>query len=239
MAERCIPQKTIGVLGGMGPLATADFFTKLVQNTAAASDEEHLLVLIDSDPRIPSRREAILHNGPSPVPALRAAAQRLISLGAQLLVMPCNTAHHFYPELAGDLPVPFLHMPRLAVEALQRRGIKRACLLATDMTLQSGVYHEIFHASGLELVLPSPKGQRSLMDGIFRGIKGGQTVDCSPLFTELQQLYQSGAAEIFLLACTELPLLCARWNPDIPTLDSTLILARAAIFEAGGTLTEA
>ncbi|MFR5602049.1 MAG: aspartate/glutamate racemase family protein, partial [Lachnospiraceae bacterium] len=99
----------IGIIGGMGPLATCDLFDKMTRMTAATTDQEHVHIIIDSNTCIPDRTQAILHGGPSPVPEIKKSAKRLENMGASLLIMPCNTAHYFYDEICQDLSLPLLH----------------------------------------------------------------------------------------------------------------------------------
>ena len=87
-------KKTIGIIGGMGPLATADLFEKIVGHTKAACDQEHLHVVIDSNTNIPDRTAALLHGGADPLPELTGSARRLEAMGADVLIMPCNTAQN-------------------------------------------------------------------------------------------------------------------------------------------------
>ena len=103
-------KKIIGIIGGMGPLATVDLFEKITLHTKAQQDQDHLRVLIDSNTNIPDRTAALLHGGEDPVPQLIASATSLEKMGAQVLVMPCNTAHNFYDAVAGAVEVPVLHM---------------------------------------------------------------------------------------------------------------------------------
>ena len=130
-------KKTIGILGGMGPAATADLFTKIINNTEAGCDQEHLHVIIDSNTNIPDRTEALIHGGADPTEQMTQSARRLAEAGAELIVMPCNTAHGFYDAVCASVPVPVLHMIKLTAEELMRHEITRAGLLATDGTVQS------------------------------------------------------------------------------------------------------
>ena len=100
-------KNTIGIVGGMGPLATCDLFRKIIDVTEAGSDQEHVRVVIDSNTEIPDRTAAILAGGKDPVPELRKSASYLVSIGADLLIMPCNTAHYFYDQVAPAVEVPF------------------------------------------------------------------------------------------------------------------------------------
>ena len=115
-------KKIIGIIGGMGPLATADLFEKIIVHTKAACDQDHLRVIIDSNTNIPDRTAAILHGGADPVPELTASARGLERMGAELLVMPCNTAHNFYDAVQGAVSIPVLHMVRLTAQALRGHG---------------------------------------------------------------------------------------------------------------------
>ena len=123
-------KKVIGILGGMGPLATADLFEKIVLHTVAASDQEHPRVCIDSNTNIPDRTAALLHGGADPTEEMVKSARRLVSIGAQVIAMPCNTAHNFYGAVAASVDVPVLHMIALTRDALLREGVACAALLA-------------------------------------------------------------------------------------------------------------
>ncbi len=120
-------KKSIGILGGMGPLATADLFQKIISLTAAASDNEHIRVYIDSNSSIPDRTEAILSGGPDPLPAMRDSLRKLEACGADCVVMPCNTAHYFLPRLQGLTDIPFLSMLEAAPAAPASPGKPPPC----------------------------------------------------------------------------------------------------------------
>ena len=227
--------KTIGILGGMGPLATVDLFRRIVEGTDAASDREHIPMVIDNNTAIPDRTQAILHGGESPVPQMVRSAVRLEAMGADVLIMPCNTAHFFYDALQPFLGVPMLHMIRETLEEARRRGVRRAGLLATDGTCQSGVYHRVFEPAGVTLLTPDEAGQREVMRVIYEGVKAGRAAfDTRALRRALDALTAQGA-QTLILGCTELPLAFARYDlAGYETLNPTEVLARAAIREAIG-----
>lgn len=225
--------KTIGVIGGMGVQATIDLYDKIVGHTDAACDGEHIHVIIDSNPAIPDRTAAILGRGPSPVPALTESAKRLENAGADFLIMPCNTAHYYYDDICAATKLPVLHMLRLCVLELQKRGFSKVALLATDGTVQSGIYARLFEEHGVAFILPDAQAQRAVMDVIHRGVKAGRRAyDVSALRAELEDMLQAGA-EAFVLGCTELPIAFARYGLDYPVIDPTDVLARAAVVKAG------
>ena len=167
-------KKVIGILGGMGPLATADLFQKITLHTAASCDQDHPRVCIDSNTNISDRTAALLHGGTDPVPEMVKSAQRLASIGADLLIMPCNTAHNFYDAVASSVSIPVLHMIAITRDALKSRGVKCAGLLATDGTVQTGIYQRTFEGSGVELLTPdNTEDQSAVMDIIYNGVKAG------------------------------------------------------------------
>ena len=229
-------KKIVGVIGGMGPLATVDLYRKIVEHTAADCDQAHVRTLIDSNTNIPDRTAALLSGGVSPVRELQSSARLLEQAGAQVLVMPCHTAHCFYDEVQAAVHVPVLNMIELTVQELKRRGVARAGLLATDGAVQSGIYQRHFEGSGIELLLPDPEGQAALMDMIYSGVKAGRSdYDTQAVRTALNRLMERGA-QTLILGCTELPPAFEMYGLDYPNLDPTLTLALAAITASGGTV---
>ena len=137
-------RKTIGILGGMGPLATCDLFSKITQITDASCDQEHVRICIDSNTEISDRTNAIIHHGKDPVPEMVKSAVRLQGLGADVLIMPCNTAHYFYDRILPFVDIPFLSMIDETAKVISDRGLRKIGLLATDGTLQTAVYEKAF-----------------------------------------------------------------------------------------------
>ena len=225
-------KKVAGIIGGMGPLATADLFTKIVNMTEASRDQEHVHLLIDNNIDIPDRTAAILSGGESPLPYLTASGKRLESQGADFLLMPCNTAHYFWDALSARVNVPVLHMPRLTAAECVRQGVKKVGLLATTGTIQSGVYARAFEGSGVELLLPDAACSQALMHMIYNEVKAGKKADVESVHPYLEELRQQGA-EAFLLACTELPIAFAG-DTAFAFIDPTELLAAEVIRQCGG-----
>lgn len=233
--------KTIGVLGGMGPEATAHFFDLIIRNTAAARDQDHLPVVIFNCPQVPDRTRAILAGGESPVARLIQGAAALRAAGADFGVIPCVTAHYFLPALAAATPLPFLDMlaetvreAAASVPRLQQLG-----LLATDGTVRSGLVHRAFAAAGIDVITPGPRGQRKIMSAIYgrKGIKAGVT-EGKPrdlILAEANALIREGAGAI-MAGCTEIPLVLRPEDLRVPLIEPLLIGARASIRWAGGRL---
>ena len=226
-------KKTIGVIGGMGPLATADLFQKIVLHTEASTDQEHPRVCVDSNTAIADRTEALLHGGADPVPEMVRSAKRLESIGADFLVMPCNTAHGFYDQVAAAVDIPVLHMISLTRDALKRRGVRTAGLLATDGTIETGIYQHVFDGSGIALLTPDAADQAAVMDIVYNGVKAGDLAHDASLFRRACENLLERGAETLILGCTELPPAFELYHLDYPNTDPTLELALAAIRYAG------
>lgn len=227
-------KKTAGIIGGMGPLATADLFTKIVNMTLAEKDQDHVHLLIDNNIDIPDRTAAILSGGESPLPYLIASGNRLCEQGADFLLMPCNTAHYFWKPLQEAMTVPVLHMPKLTAEECQRRRLKAVGLLATTGTIQSGVYAAAFEGCGIDLIYPSEACANALMHLIYQEVKAGKEPRPEVIHPFLDEMQDLGA-DAFLLACTELPIAFAHDNA-FPFIDPTEILAKEVILQCGGQL---
>lgn len=227
-------KQAIGIIGGMGPMATLDLFGKIIARTDAKTDAEHIRVYIDCHTGIPDRTQAILYGGESPVPHILESAKKLATMGADFLLIPCNTSHYFYEEIVAGSPVPVMNMVRTAAEELERRGISRVGLLATDGTLRSGVYQKELAARNIETLCPTDAEQREVMRLIYEGVKAdAPTFDTTVLLSMTRRLKRAGA-ECLVLGCTELPLGFERYGlPCENVLDPTDILACAAVKAAG------
>lgn len=226
-------KKTIGIIGGMGPLATADLFRKIVLMADVGSDQGHPRVLIDSNTAIPDRTAAILSGGENPIPALAASARTLERAGADVLMMPCNTAHYFYNGVKAATSLPVLHMLQLTAEEIDRRGIKTVGLLATDGTINTGIYEKLFEEHGVKVIKPDPEGQKLVMGVIYDGVKAGNMeFDTAPFRALLDSMLAAGA-ESFVLGCTELPIAFDDYKLPYPVVDPTRVLAEAALRFAG------
>lgn len=227
-------KKTIGIIGGMGPLATADLFQKIVRHTKASCDQEHIHILIDNNTAIPDRTAALLLGKENPLPQMKASALWLERSGADCLIMPCNTAHYFHAALQEAVGIPVLNMLALTCEALKKQNIQCAGLLATSGTVQTGIYQNMASRYGIRLLTPDENGQAAIMDMIYQGVKAGITeYDTSLVEAAVQSLLSAGA-ETMILGCTELPLAAELYHLNFPAIDPTLELAKGAIAFAGG-----
>lgn len=228
--------KKLGILGGMGPLATSDLFRKIVENTAAKSDGEHIHIIIDNNTSIPDRTAAILQLGADPLPQMKASLERLTAAGAEVVIMGCNTAHYFYDALGEGCKVERLNMLYETMSYLKAHGIKKAGLLASSGTVQSGIYAKAAEKYGIELLFPEGKAQEAVMGLIYDGVKAGKANYDTADFLSVVKVLQTDGAETMILGCTELPLAMEMYALDFPAADPTLILAQAAIRKCGYTV---
>jgi aspartate racemase len=231
-------EKTIGILGGMGPEATLDLFSKIIANTPAAKDQDHLRVLIDSNPKVPDRTAAILRGGESPVPAMIAGIQALGRAGADFVVIPCVSAHFFLDELQREGILPILSMLDVTAEHIRKHHlhIRNVGLLATSGTLQGGRFREKLQQLGIETLTPVGPDQERVMVAIYeiKGAAAGRSrAEIGVEIREIaRRLIQRGAQGV-VAGCTEIPLVLKPGDLSVPVFDPLLLLARAAIATAG------
>lgn len=230
--------KSIGILGGMGPMATADLFQKIVALTKADSDNDHIRIYIDNNPQIPDRTTAILKGGKDPVPQMLDALRHLEACGADCIVMPCNTAHYFLDRLQPETKIPFISILESTAKACAAAHPgKTACILATTGTLCTGIYEKALSQEGVACLLPGDRHREILMDGIYRIKAGERLTDPAPFQGMLEDL-QAAGADYFILGCTELPLAVEQLSLSGSFIDPTLELAKAAIRYCGYQVNE-
>lgn len=216
----------VGVIGGMGPMATADFLAKLTQETPAERDQDHVPVLVWGDPRTPDRTAAILGRGASPEAALIGAAQALERFGAGVLAMPCNTAHAWADVVGGAVQVPLISMIDAVIDEAKHRRVASLGVMATRGTIKAGVYDDPVRAQGLRPVVPDEACQCAIDDAI-RSVKAGRLEQArAPLIEAFNALCDAGADAV-VLACTEIPVALAPIDPR--AIDATRALARAVL----------
>lgn len=230
--------KTIGILGGMGPMATADLFQKIVSLTKANSDNEHIRIYIDNNPQIPDRTTAILKGGEDPVSQMLSALRHLEACGADCIVMPCNTAHYFLDRLQPETHIPFISILESTAKACAAAYPgKTACILATTGTLSTGIYEKALSKEGVACLLPDEAQREVLMDSIYRIKAGERLTDPAPFQNLLDALKKAGA-DYFILGCTELPLAVEQLSLQGSFIDPTQELAKAAIRYCGYEINE-
>lgn len=236
MFEQCeLEDKIIGVLGGMGPGATADFLTKLVSASPADSDQEHPRVLVWSDSSIPDRTQALAGKGPDPVPLLIKGAELLEKSGAAFIVVPCNTAHAFLPRVLQSVAIPGLDMIKIVGGTLEKAypEVCRVGLLATSGTIGAALYQRELAGQGIEVIAPTADVQEKLVMPGIRDVKRGRRDDAvrEAIYMASESLVSDGA-EVIIGGCTEVPLVLGPEDVRVPFLDSTQLLAQEAVERA-------
>ena len=234
----------VGILGGVGPAATVDFMAKIVRNTPAGRDQEHIKLVVEHNPQIPDRTENLIGEGTDPTVAMYSSCKRLEASDADIIAIPCNTAHAFVERIQPYLSIPIVNMLYETIQFIRHRypDRKNVGLLATSGTVRSRVYHEVAEKVGIDLIVPDDEHQKKVMSSIYgeKGVKAGYTEgECKEeLLSALEHVVTRGA-EAAILGCTELPLLLAQTD-DFPIaatrvalLDPTEILARKCVSLAG------
>lgn len=226
----------LGIIGGLGPLASADFYFKLTRMTKALRDSEHVPAVILSVPQLPDRTEAILGNHDGPLAPLKAAVSTLNALGVACIAMPCNTAHHWYDHLTANSQAEIIHIGAAVVEQTRRsldRG--RVAILATQGTLVSGFYQDRMSAAGFELCLPANTEFQERVDSAIGLVKAGSIADAATETERALDIAQAAGADAALLGCTELSVVAASLNDvsGLVVIDSNAALARACLTRLG------
>lgn len=225
-------EKTLGVLGGMGPMATAYFMKIIIDMTDAKIDQEHIPMLVYNHTTIPDRTDYILDNSkPNPVPILCADAKKLENSGADVIAMPCNTAHFFFEEIQKSVNIPVLHIVKETVEYIATRDnkCKKIGILATKGTLKSGVFEDFCKKYGLCAVLPTKAVSNMLMDIIYNKIKMGKKVSVAEFLGIIDDMRESGCDAV-ILGCTELSVIKSDLHlKRYDIIDSLEVLSRRSI----------
>ncbi len=226
--------KTIGIMGGMGPMATVDLMQKVIVATKAIKDQEHIHTVIDNNTNIPDRSECIFGKGPSPVPEMVKSAERLTAMGADVIIIGCNTAHYFLPEVQKQVRTPFINMIEETAAFCKKEGYHTLGLLASAGTCASGIYKKAFEKLGMELLHPEEKEQEIIHEMIYDGVKAtNYNYDASAAQAVLKAMEQRGV-EAFILGCTEVPVAVQMYDLQGCFVDATEVLAEKAVAWAGG-----
>jgi len=222
----------LGVLGGMGPLATVDFMQKLILATPTQTDQEHMPVIAYNVPQIPDRTDAFLSGSDEPWAYLLAGLKTLEQAGASAIAMPCNTAHVWYERLCAETDALFFHIGQAAcTQALQLpgRGVRRVGMLATSATLAAGIYHRDLVSRDARVVEPGDEVQdRCVMPGI-RAVKAGRIDEGRALLTEAARHLETLDIDSLILGCTEIPIALKDVDLTTDTIDATDALASTCV----------
>lgn len=225
--------RVVGIIGGMGPEATVDLMSKIIQATPAQKDQDHIRMLVDNNAKIPPRVEAILQGqGDDPGAVMAEMGQTLERWGADFLAIPCSTAHYFFEDVVRAVNIPVLNIIGETVMVLKKEGIKNVMLLATAATLKSRLYETQLEEAGIRLIVPTDEYQEKVLQ-VIRDVKAGRYQEASAMCQELIAHGQERGTEAIVLGCTDLPVVFDRITESPITIyDPTNILARAIVREA-------
>lgn len=226
-----VSEKIIGILGGMGPEATADLFHRIIKATPVKKDQDHFRVIIDSNSKILDRTPGILGTGPSPLPSMLETGRNLVKAGVDFIIMPCNTAHYFHRELEQLLGVPILHMIRLSAKYVKENypDVKKVGLQATDGTISSKLYHDAYAEYGIDVITPYDGSQKTVMDAIYRDIKTGDLENGGKLLKQVASELINQGSEAVICGCTEVSLVLHDGDFSVPVVDPLQVLAEEAV----------
>ena len=231
MENNC--QQILGVLGGLGPLATAYYLELVVNMTDAATDQEHPTIIIMNVPTVPDRTSYILgRSSDSPLEPMVALGKQLKALGVNIIATPCITAHYFHAQLQEQIGLPLIHGIECVARTLREAGIKKVGLMATDGTVQSGIFQKQIEAQGMELILPGQAGQAAVMTLIYNQVKAGKQPDLELFQTVRRELLSQGA-QVVVLGCTELSLLKKQYTLGSGVIDALEVLAKESVLACG------
>lgn len=228
-------EKIIGIVGGMGPESTADFFLKIIKATPVKKDQDHLRIIIDSNPKIPDRTLALLGKDKTPLEEVKRTIHNLEWAGAEIIAIPCNTMHRYYDELQNSTDIPIINMILETATYICRifPNIKKMGLLATSGTVKAGIYHKAINE--MVIITPDEDAQKKVMNAIYgeRGIKAGFTQG-SPRkdILEVTEAVVRGGAEAILMGCTEISLVLDQEDLSVPVIDPLQILAEVVVIKA-------
>lgn len=232
--------KTLAILGGMGPLPTIKLFQMIVEMTEAKQDQDHVHIIIDNNTKVPDRTSFLLDNSKEdPLPALKESAKRLEEAGADLIIMPCNTAHYYYKELKTSVDIEFLNMIEETAKWIKEKlpHVKNIGLLATDGTIKARIYDDIFPEYGIGIIKPSVENQQHIYDLIYNMKESKEQKSLDEVYMTMKEMEKDGA-EVFIAGCTEISVAIDNFGIEGDFIDPMKVVAERAIEFVGGKLKE-
>ena len=228
--------KKVGIIGGLGPMAMVYFMQLITEMTDAATDQEHIELIVHSKPQTPDRTGYILdHTKENPLPVLAEVGKELVSCGVDFIAIPCITAHYFQKELEKQIGCKIIHAIEETAAYLKAENIKTVGIMATDGTIESKLFQSVLQQYGITCIVPEEKMQSYVMNLIYKNVKAGKAVDISKFYCVSESLFEAGA-QVVLLGCTELSLIKREHELDSGFLDVLEVLARQVVTESGATV---
>lgn len=234
-------KQAVGVIGGVGPMATVYYMQRVIEMTKAGCDQEHINMLVFNDCDIPDRTAFITEKSPdNPLPVMVEDAKRLEAAGCEFVVIPCNTAHYFYDELEQAVEIPVVNIVEETIRYAKARVQDLSCvgIMATTGTIVTGTYQKYAECAGLSFAVPDENEQDLLMQIIYDGVKAGKPVPRAD-FDRVANHLRAKGAQCLILGCTELSVLKRDLpinDPDV--LDSIDVLASETVRRSGKPFTD-
>lgn len=225
--------KKLGIIGGLGPMATAYFMQLVIEMTDAAVDQDHIEMIVYSNPSTPDRTAYILgESKEDPSEEMIRAGKALTAAGMDILGIPCMTAHYFHQKLMEEIGAPIIHGIRETAIYLKERGIHCAGIMATDGTIQAKIFQSVLEEYGIEVVIPDEANQKKVMHVIYKNVKAGKPAEMGKFLSAAEYLKENGA-EVIILGCTELSVIKRDEKVGPGFIDALDVLARKCVLECG------
>ena len=221
--------KRLGVIGGLGPSATAYYFELIIKMTDVCCDQEHLDMVIYNCPSIPDRTSYILHKSEeSPVEKMVEIGQKLHNEQVDYIGIPCITAHYFYETLQRRIKTPIINVVEETAMYLKKKNVRKVGIMATDGTIQTKVFQNAIEAKGMTVIIPSQEQQKNVMHLIYHNVKANKPVDMGRFESVKKELQKKGA-EVIILGCTELSLIKKDYEIGPGFIDAMEVLAMRSV----------
>ena len=225
--------KRLGIIGGLGPMASAYFMRLITEMTDAATDQEHIEIILHSKPQIPDRTQFILgRSSENPMPQLIETGKQLAAQGVYVIAIPCITAHFFQKQLEEEIGAYIINVIEETARYLKSEGISCVGIMATEGTIQSKLFQKVFSEYGITCRIPNNTGQDKVMHIIYDNVKAGLPVDMD-MFEQISEDLNADGAEINLLGCTELSMIKRDNKIGKGYLDVMEVLARQSVLMCG------
>ena len=229
---------TLGVIGGLGPIATAHFMELVIRMTEADTDQEHLDMILYNRPSIPDRTSYILDSTkPNPLPEMIRVGNALARQGAKLIAIPCMTAHYFHRDLTRYIEAPIVHAIHETAAHLKKHGVTKVGIIATDGSIRSQLFQRELEKHGIEPIIPGETAQKCVMSVIYDDVKANKPAGMDKFRYASDELREQGAQAI-ILGCTELSLVKRDYPIGAGYLDAMEVLAQTCVIRCGGKLKE-
>lgn len=231
-----VKELVVGVIGGLGPEATLDFYAKVLKHSHARKDQDHIHLIIESNPKTPNRNEAIAGRGPSPAPALADMARALERAGADFAVMACNTAHAYEADIRNALTIPFVSLIYEVVDEVRMSNptTKRVGVLTTQGSLDANIFAPAFSKHGIDVLQLGDASQNRFMKILYSIKSGDRSTEIHDAMQQLGEELIALGADVLIAGCTEVPLVLQNGDNTKMMIDSTDVLARRCVAYARG-----